>query len=656
MKLGTQLLWLGLSALSLPWAAWVFVGELERLLREGQEQSQHEVSRTLADALSMTVPALETSRVGLYVRPSATAPTLDGFATDWDQQTAAQSLDPQGHLQLRLQAQQQRLFLWVEVTDTTPERSQGNGSDAAWADHLQLDVQSQGTWHAFAIPRVASGPVNVRSTEGSTVQGAWQERADGYALELALPAALTAQAIRLTAIDVDGMRRTQVGSGIAQPLMLPMQTLSSALQRLLPPQRLGRVFDRQQRPIAEAGALPDEVAVSAWRRWLSETLGADILSSESLSGDSASSQAAEPRWQSLLQGQSQHVWRVGDAGQWVLETWTPIRTESGETLAVLALQSSSDALLLADRARSRLLWSTLAAALLVAAVLVTYSIHLSARIRRLHRQAEQALLREGRAESAFVVDQRSDELGDLSRSFARLLHEIDAYTQYLRTLAGSLSHELHTPLAVVRSSLDNLESQARDEQSRTWLQRAQEGVTRLASLLRAMSEATRIERAMAAAEAEDFDLVPMLRQCAAGWAALEESARLQWRLELPPHCPFHGAPDLIVQALEKLVDNARSFCPPGGHIQIQLSSHADRILLAVCNDGPPLPEGNPARLFDSLVSVRNAQRNAGRAPHLGLGLHIVRLVCELHGGFATAENRNTGVCFTLHLRGMPRQR
>jgi len=171
-----------------------------------------------------------------------------------------------------------------------------------------------------------------------------------------------------------------------------------------------------------------------------------------------------------------------------------------------------------------------------------------------------------------------------------------------------------------------------------------------------MSEATRIERAMAAAEAEDFDLVPMLRQCAAGWAALDESAPLQWRLELPPHCRIHGAPDLIVQALEKLVDNARSFCPPGGRIQIQLSTNAERILLAVCNDGPPLPEGNPARLFDSLVSVRNAQRNAGRAPHLGLGLHIVRLVCELHGGFATAENRDTGVCFTLHLRGMPRQR
>ncbi|MEZ5454674.1 MAG: ATP-binding protein [Lysobacteraceae bacterium] len=651
MKFGTQLFWLGLSALSLPWAAWVFVGELERLLREGQEQNQQAIVESLAAALSLTVPALDTPRSGVYVQPVTQTPTLDGFASDWDLNSPAHAIDAAGRLKLRLQAQQQRLFLWIDVADTTPERSQGIATDAAWSDHVQLDVQSAGVWHGFAFARVATGPLTVLSSDGQSVQGAMQERADGYALELALPAALSPQAIRLTAVDVDGMQRVQLGSGVAQPLMLPMPALSQALQRLLPDQRVGRVFDLQHRLLAEAGTLPDDVAVSPWRRWLSETLGADALS-ETVPVDAMTGS----RWQALMQGQRQQVWRLGESGQWLLETWTPIRRNAGSVVAVFALQSSSDALLLADRARSRLLWITLSAALLVAAVLLAYSFHLSARIRRLHRQAELALLREGRAESLFVVDRRGDELGDLSRSFARLLQEIDAYTHYLRTLAGSLSHELHTPLAVVRSSLDNLESQTTDEQARVWLRRAQEGVSRLGSLLRAMSEATRIERAMAAAEAEDFDLVPMLQQCVAGWRGLDSDAAFNWPLHLPARCPLHGAPDLIVQALEKLVDNARSFCPPGGRIDIQLHADADSVRLAVCNDGPALPEGNPARLFDSLVSVRNAARQSGRGPHLGLGLHIVKLVCELHRGHASAENRPGGVCFTLHLRGMPRQR
>jgi two-component system sensor histidine kinase ChvG len=53
----------------------------------------------------------------------------------------------------------------------------------------------------------------------------------------------------------------------------------------------------------------------------------------------------------------------------------------------------------------------------------------------------------------------SDELGDLARSFGRLFEEVAGHTEYLRTLASKLSHELNTPLAIVKSSLDNLDHQ-----------------------------------------------------------------------------------------------------------------------------------------------------------------------------------------------------
>jgi K+-sensing histidine kinase KdpD len=62
-------------------------------------------------------------------------------------------------------------------------------------------------------------------------------------------------------------------------------------------------------------------------------------------------------------------------------------------------------------------------------------------------------------------------------------------------------------------------------------------------------------------------------------------------------------------------------------------------------------------LFDSLVSLREAAAG-GEAPHLGLGLYVVRLIAERHGGSASARNLDdaSGVVFTLHLRGMPRPR
>ena len=97
--------------------------------------------------------------------------------------------------------------------------------------------------------------------------------------------------------------------------------------------------------------------------------------------------------------------------------------------------------------------------------------------------------------------------------------------------------------------------------------------------------------------------------------------------------PFHGAPELIAQALDKLVDNARSFAPDDGWIEIALDAIDGGAEIRVANSGPPLPATMQERLFDSLVSVREAgARAGGETPHLGLGLYVVRLVAELHRG------------------------
>jgi len=129
----------------------------------------------------------------------------------------------------------------------------------------------------------------------------------------------------------------------------------------------------------------------------------------------------------------------------------------------------------------------------------------------------------------------------------------------------------------------------------------------------------------------------------------------------PPNgpTPFHGAPELIAQALDKLFDNARSFTPEDGWIEIGLANAGGVAEIRVANSGPPLPAAMQDRLFDSLVSVRDAgARHGGETPHLGLGLYVVRLVAELHRGSALAHNLDggRGVEFALRLSGMPRRR
>jgi len=173
-----------------------------------------------------------------------------------------------------------------------------------------------------------------------------------------------------------------------------------------------------------------------------------------------------------------------------------------------------------------------------------------------------------------------------------------------------------------------------------------------------MSEAGRIERAIAAADAEDFDLTALVGGCAEGYRALAGGRELRVNLPTVP-LPFHGAPELIAQALDKLFDNARSFTPDDGWIEVTLDSADSGAAIRIANSGPALPAAMQERLFDSLVSVRDAgARKDGDTPHLGLGLYVVRLVAELHRGSAQARNLpdGRGVEFALRLVGMPRRR
>jgi signal transduction histidine kinase len=108
-----------------------------------------------------------------------------------------------------------------------------------------------------------------------------------------------------------------------------------------------------------------------------------------------------------------------------------------------------------------------------------------------------------------------------------------------------------------------------------------------------------------------------------------------------------GAPELIAQLLDKLVENAAEFAPPGGTIRVTLRAAGTRWRLGVANTGSRLPPGPPEKLFDSLVSERPADHES----HLGLGLFIVRLVAQSHGGRATAANLpgDEGVEFVVEL-------
>jgi signal transduction histidine kinase len=209
-----------------------------------------------------------------------------------------------------------------------------------------------------------------------------------------------------------------------------------------------------------------------------------------------------------------------------------------------------------------------------------------------------------------------DEIGDLSRSFSTVLQRLAQYNDYLEQLAGRLTHELRTPIAVVRSSLDNLRLAQAPRDPGVYLARADEGLDRLETILTRMAEATRLEQIVRAGERERFDARIVLSGCVEGYASAYPARRFALAMPDEP-VPLHGAPDLFAQMLDKLAANAADFATFDTPIEVGLERAGEEAVLRFGNTGPLLPDDMKDRLFESMVSLR--RERASGEPHLGLG-------------------------------------
>src|SRR6185312_13262002 len=347
-------------------------------------------------------------------------------------------------------------------------------------------------------------------------------------------------------------------------------------------------------------------------------------------------------------------WRAtSDRDVAILSAAQPVFLADDIVGAVVVEETTGAIQILRQAALEKLLAVTLAVVAVALTVLLAFSGRLATRIRRLHAEAEAAIDAQGRVKGAISASAAKDEIGDLTRTTAAMLARLRDYNAYLEAMAGRLSHELRTPVAVVRSSLDNLAAEPLAGTARVYVDRALEGVGRLGRLISRLSEATRLERLLESAERERFDLAAVVRGCVEGYRAAYPARRFALALPDGP-VPVDGVPDAFAQLLDKLVENAGDFAPAGTEIRVSLAVAARRASIAMENDGPPLPAATVEHLFDSMVSMRAdaparaAMPPRGEGAHLGLGLYIVRLVAEYHGGSVHAENRGAGgVRFTV---------
>lgn len=317
--------------------------------------------------------------------------------------------------------------------------------------------------------------------------------------------------------------------------------------------------------------------------------------------------------------------------------------------AVVVEQSTNQVLRQQQAILENVISITLLVLITVATALLVFASRLTLRIRRLRNATETAIDRDGR-----ILHQRleaeaksGDEIGDLSRSVSNMLGRLSQYTNYLKGLPDTLAHEVSNPLNVVNSSLHNLTQEAPELAQSKYMTRAQNGLNRIGSILRNLTEAANLEQAMQSEDREQVDLVDLIESYVDGYSFSNPDQPFDVVIQTRP-LPVEIAPDYIAQALDKLVDNAIDFAAPDTAIVVKAKRIGNIAQIDIINKGSKLPEGMAERIFEPLVSLgrKDAQKIS-----LGMGLYIVKLIASFHGGDVMARNllSSDGVIFSLSL-------
>ena len=302
-----------------------------------------------------------------------------------------------------------------------------------------------------------------------------------------------------------------------------------------------------------------------------------------------------------LVGEPNAHWRRTSEGSGViLSVAQPVWTGDNIVGAVVVEETTRSSQSLKFAALESLLATTVVVFLVGFVALLGFAWRLAFRVRRLQSQADAAIdlhgRISGRISGRIAGSDGDDEIGALARTLDATLQRLSHYNHYLEQMAARLSHELRTPVAVVRSSLDNLRQGGVSEEDRVYVERAEEGVKRLSALISRMAEATRLEGMLQESEKREFDLAKVVRRCFDGYRMAYAATRPeQFRLVPNDDGPImlHGIADVIAQMLDKLVQNAVDFATPGTPIVISLRVNGGRHSCRLKTAGRRCPHRSP---------------------------------------------------------------
>lgn len=352
--------------------------------------------------------------------------------------------------------------------------------------------------------------------------------------------------------------------------------------------------------------------------------------------------------QAALNGRYGAITRVSSGDQISVTLYSAIPVQQNNEVIGVVLVSRSTYKILQNLYELRrdiakiFLWSFL----LIIAVTIFFYFRISKPLKKLSFEAQNCTDRQGHLINEKLTGaKRHDEIGELSRSFSALLRKLADRIRFSESFSADLSHEFKNPLAAIRIATELIETDSTQELNKNCKAITDE-VSHMERLLSGVRNLSKIDSEIDS-EKENIPLDLFLKNISTRIQNRHSTVSISCNLNCGEK-KICIDPELLDRMTENLIENAVSF---GNEILVESEiinqRKTETVGIKIHDNGPGIPEGFENKIFERFYSTRKNKEN-----HSGLGLSLVKAVCENSGGSVTAgkSEKLGGACFTIILK------